>query len=248
MRFGVQPLHHHVAQVRVTRAQEIQEGRAVEDMPLQLEVLHDIGSGEGRRADAREVLGAPFVVEQLLAFDPEQLDADAEDAVVLDVGRRKGARPGEADPGPEGGGKAEDTVTQPLGQVGGHGELPTHDPVGLGVPGPLRAPRHVLACDEPGHLTCDVLGDPGLLRPDHLLGGTKVLVAAADVDEPLHQSLYRSAQQPVEQRADVGIGAPFELDAPQDRIVDPLRRGHRCSSLPVAEQRKCSARRPGRKK
>ncbi|GAA3029190.1 hypothetical protein GCM10020000_02190 [Streptomyces olivoverticillatus] len=132
---------------------------------------------------------------------------------------------------------AEDPVAQPLRQAAVHDERPVHDRVGLGVPRPLGTPRPVLAFDEAGHLPCDGFGGRLFTGQGRFFGEAEVFVGAAYVDQPLHQRLRGALEHPVEGGPHIGVDAPFELDAPQDRVVEPPAPVHGCGPVRVSVPR-----------
>jgi len=68
---------------------EVVERRAPAYGSLQFGILPDIGCCEGRSADAGKVLGELFVIEQLGARNTHQLDADAQNANVVNIWRAR---------------------------------------------------------------------------------------------------------------------------------------------------------------
>ena len=73
--------------------QEIENLCVLDALDLQLRVRVDIGRHEGRRRHAEHILRELFLVHQLRAGHPHQLDADAHEADVFDVGCHVGPGP-----------------------------------------------------------------------------------------------------------------------------------------------------------
>ena len=96
---GVEPLHRHIQVVGVQRIEKIPSRRAPPHLPLQFDVLVDIGRGESGRADAEEILGIAFVIDQLWPRHIHELHTDAENAIVVHVRHHPGPRTTEADIG-----------------------------------------------------------------------------------------------------------------------------------------------------
>src|SRR5574337_276232 len=217
--------------MRLPRIEEI-ERRQVPPAPiLQAGVRLHIRRDEGRRADGGEVLGGFFVVPQLLALDPPDLDAEAPEADVVDVGLDVRPRPREAHPAAIGFWRREQAATQILGQIVAHDELAAHETVRLGVAGALEAALREVAHKMAAHLDdhgLDVVILAGLRR---LLGETDVLAAAGKVDERGEEMSERHAQRRVEGGPQERLlDAPFEvqkyleqaMQKPQEHPAPPL--------------------------
>ena len=80
---------------------EVEDLRVLHALDLQLRVGARVGRHEGRRRHAEHVLRELLLVHQLRPRHAHQLDADAHEADVVDVGRDVGPGPGEAHPGAE---------------------------------------------------------------------------------------------------------------------------------------------------
>ena len=215
--------------MRVERVDEVEEGRALQAGGLQLRVLSDVRGGEGRGADAHEVLGVPLVVEELRSGHAHQLGADAEDPHLLDVGRAGGSGAGEPHPGAEGPGLGEDAVA-PLGRyVVSHRELAANHPVRLGVPRALELARRVMQAHVGGHVRDDRV-EEGLLAGEGLfLREPQALIPAPQIDEGLDQGGEGFSQDGVERRTKERVDAPLQLHELDGRVVESLEE-HRAAS------------------
>ena len=154
---------------------------------LQPRVRLHVRGDEGRRADGGEVLRVLLVVPQLLARHAHDLDADAAEADVVDVRLDMRPGPGEAHPAAIGRRRREQPVAQVLGQAVVDRELAAHEPVRLGVAGPLEAAAGKIAHEMPAHLVDHRLRTLLLAELRRLLGEADVLPAAPDVLEPGRQ-------------------------------------------------------------
>src|SRR3712207_946113 len=105
-------------------------------MSLQFEVFYDVGSSEGWGADARKVLCQSFVIHQLFPLHTHHFDGHAEDAVVLDVGRREGTRSGEPNPRRVNLRSPEKSSSQLRRETGKNLKAASHEAVGLGISSP----------------------------------------------------------------------------------------------------------------
>ena len=81
--------------------QEVENLRVLQALDLQLRVRLRVGRDEGRRRDAEHVERELLLLHQLRAGHAHQLDADAHEPDIVDVGRDVGTGTGEADPGAE---------------------------------------------------------------------------------------------------------------------------------------------------
>ena len=220
VRARVEALHDAVEVVRVERVDEVQHRRTGGHLALELQVLDDVRGGERRRADPGEVLGQLLVVEQLRPGHAHQLETDAEDAVVVQVGGRERPGTGEADPCPKRGLGGEHTTPKVIREVRQHAELTPHHAVGLGVPRPLGMPVRVVVLREALHLLDDRPGDLLLVREHLLLGQPQRRGLALEVDQGLDDGLDRRPKQPVEPVAEVRVDPAFEEQEPHQGVVD----------------------------
>src|SRR6476661_7540236 len=119
--------------MRTTEIDEIINLRVLEAFDLQLCVGFRIGRDESRRGNAEHVLRELLFLHQFWTGYAHQLDTDAHEAHIVDIGSDVGAGTGEADPGPESLRLGIDAVTQLRWQVVMDDEFGAHDAVGLGV-------------------------------------------------------------------------------------------------------------------
>ena len=222
-----QPLHDEVEQVRIAEVHEVEDRRVLQAVELQVRVRARVRRHERRRRHAEHVLRVflPALLplpQQLAAGNPHQLDADAHEPHVVDVGRHVWPRPGEAHPGAIGLGLREDAVTELRRQAVVDDELRAHDAMGLGVAAALESAR----LPEPAHLRLegvdDRLGHRFFVRLDPFLGELQSFVRALPVDQCGGQARDRIAQQRIEGRTHPGVDASLELQQPQRRVADPV--------------------------
>ena len=167
-----------------------------------------------------------LVVEQLRPGHAHQLETDAEDAVVVEIGGRERPGTGEADPCPEGRLGGEHAMAKVIREARQDGELTSHHAVGLGVPGPLGMPVGVVVLREARHLLDDRPGDLLLVREHLLLGQPQRRGLALEVDQGLDDGQDRRPQHAVEPVAEVRVDAAFEEKELHQGVVDePSARG-----------------------
>ena len=100
LRLDPQALHDQIEDVRTSEVQEVEDLRVLDALDFcscALALVSGVTKVGGETPNI--VLGELLLVHQLRTRDAHQLDADAHEADVLDVGGDVGARPGEADPG-----------------------------------------------------------------------------------------------------------------------------------------------------
>ncbi len=217
---GLDPerLHDSVEQVRPREVDEVVDRRVLQALDLQLRVGAHVGRDEGRRRNAEHVLGELLLVHQLRAGDAHQLDADAHEADVVDVGGDVRARAREAHPRAVGLRLGEDAVPELCRQAVVDDELGADDAVRLGVAAALEAAR----LPEQAHLLLEA-GDDRVdellfARKRLLLGERQLLVDALGVDQEGHEARDRIAQHGIEGRADERIDAALELHQREQRV------------------------------
>src|SRR5439155_25524425 len=96
---------------------------------------------EGRRRHAEKVLGEFLLVHELRAWHAHQLDADAHEPDVVDVGRDVRSRAGKTYPCPKTLRLGKYAATHRLRQAVVDDEFAAHDAVRLVVPSPLETTR-----------------------------------------------------------------------------------------------------------
>ena len=128
--------------MRIARVDEIEERQLAADPLLQLHILDDIGRRESGRADAAEILGEALVVHELGTRHTHQLDAKAQYADIVDIGRRGRSRPGKAYPGRKLRRRGENSCRKAAG-MGLDDEPPAHDAVRLNIAGAFVRARTI---------------------------------------------------------------------------------------------------------
>src|SRR5215831_4577460 len=125
--------------MRAVEVQEIEHRGVLDALDLKLRIRLDIGGDKGRWRNAEHILREPLLVHQLRSRYSHQLDADAHEADVIDVGRDVGTRPRESYPRTVGLRLRKDAAAHILGQAIVDDELAADDPVGLGVASALES-------------------------------------------------------------------------------------------------------------
>src|SRR3569833_1928696 len=106
---------------------EVENGGVLETFLLQLSVRHHIGCHKRWCGYPSKILGVFLLVHEFGAWHPQQFDADAHEADVINVRCDVGARPGEPHPGAKCLRFGEYAVAEFLRQVRVHDEFGTHD-------------------------------------------------------------------------------------------------------------------------
>ena len=194
--------------------------RVLQALDLQLRVRLGIRRHEGRRRDAEHVLRELLLVHQLRAGHAHQLDADAHEADVLDVGRDVGPGPEKRDPGAEGlrlarRCRAADSAGRPSWTM----NSPRTMPCVLVFPPRSKPPgfqsRRIccskLAMIESSHASSSGIGLSSA-RANPSFG-------RLHVDQRRRQRRDRIAQHGVEHRAHERIEAPLDVDQPGREIA-----------------------------
>ncbi len=203
------------------RVEEIPDGKFALAPHLEVGIGHDVGGREGGDADGEEILGAGLVVHQLGPLDAHHLEAEADEADIVDVGRDVRPRIGEARPGLVAPRLGEDAVPQLLGQFVVDDELGPDHSVGLGVAGPLHLLRREILDEMVAHRVDHRLDVLLLVGLDRLVRQRQLLVLARQVDRPLQNGRGGVAEQAVPGAAEEGLEAPFDEQAPGQEFMQP---------------------------
>jgi hypothetical protein len=219
LRLGPEPLHDQVEQVRPVQVQEIEDLRILQAFDLKLRIRPGVWCDEGWRRDAEHVLREPFFVHQFGTRHAHQLDADAHEPDIVDVGRHVGTGSGKTDPRLERLRFREDAVAKLRGQVVAHGELAANDPLRLRVPAPLEPS----GLPQQAHLLFEARDDRLqvflFVRDRPFLGDRESLVGPLHVDQRRREPRQGVAEQRVERRPDERIEAALDPDHERQEVA-----------------------------
>ena len=178
-----------------------------------------LGVRECWRADAAKVLRHLLIVQELRPFDTHQLDADAQDAIVFEVGRSERAGAREAHPSTIGLRLLEDAMPQLGREIGQHLEVGAHDTVRLGVPGSFDIAMLIRLLQEHCHLRSDGRGNGFLVGQRLFFGDTEVLISPPEIDERLNEGLDRLLEDPVECITKVWVKPALNIESGDEQIT-----------------------------
>src|SRR5271166_7104535 len=123
--------------MRMLAVEKVKDRRAFDDPRLKLSVRRYVRRYEGRRADSQHILREAFVVHQLWPRHAHHLDANANEANVVDIGWTVRSRTREAHPSGKGLPFRENSVLKIRGDVVANEHFAAQNSVSLCIAGPL---------------------------------------------------------------------------------------------------------------
>src|SRR5262245_50173495 len=138
LRLDPQALHDQVEDMRAAEIEKIEKLRVLQALDLELRVRVGVRRNERGRRDTKHVERVLLVVHELFAGHAHQLDADAHEPDVVDVGRDVWARSRETHPCLERLRLRIDPVAELLGQVVMDDELTPQNALRFGISAALE--------------------------------------------------------------------------------------------------------------
>ena len=207
------------------QVEEVEDGRVLQAFLLQLGVGAHVGRDEGGRRHAKHVLGEALFIHQLGAGNAHQLDADAHEAHVVDVGRDVRAGAGETHPGRVAARLGVNAVAQRWWQAVMHDELGAHHALRLGVAAALET----AGLPQAAHLLLETRNDGVnerfFARQQLFFGDLQPFVGTLGVDQGRGQAREGLAQHRVKGRAQERVEAALQLDEGEQGVGQPVQHG-----------------------
>ena len=214
--------------MRIGEVHEVQRRCAVANVLLKLQILARIGRRESWRADRGEVLRPLLVVEQLVALDAHHLHRDAENAVVVEIGRRERAGTGDAHPGVVDARRGKDALRERGLQIGKDLEASAQQPVRFRIARAQRDATGVVRRQEGAHVPGDLGTKRIFVVEQPLFRNAQIVRSPRSIDQSLRDGDDRSAKDRVEAVAIIAIEAPRKAEHTFDGVIDSMTKGHVC--------------------